>query len=88
MTPRDHIVAYLAVLDSMRDRIDTEYTAMADALIGRLDDAGFVIVPRKATEAMDSVGYVAIDMHTDASGPLQDAATKVWDAMVEEGTKP
>jgi len=44
--PRDCIVGYLAALDQMRNQIDLEYGKMADALIDRLSDAGFLIMPR------------------------------------------
>lgn len=81
MTPREVIVSYLAVLNQMQHQIDLEYDKMAGALVDRLSDAGFVIVPRKATQAMLKAiqpGYAS----------EYASAESHWDAMIAEATKP
>lgn len=45
-TPRGCIIGYLSILDHFKDQIDLNYGQLADALIKRLRDAGFVIAPR------------------------------------------
>lgn len=73
MTPREVIVAYLAVLNQMQHQIDLEYDKMAGALVDRLSDAGFVIVPRIAMPEMATT--TAINIQPD-------------EAFVVEITKP
>lgn len=86
MTPREVIAAYLAVLNQMQHQIDLEYDKMAGALVDRLSDAGIVMVPRKATEAMVEAGRK--DCQDDQSHYGDATARAVWNTMIAEATKP
>lgn len=104
MTPREVIIAYLAALNQIQHQIDLEYDKMAGALIDRLSDAGFVIVPRKATEAMHKAaqdhpvsevvnGMIGLAAVHGAFMPTEFHSPNTplhcwWNAMIQEATKP
>jgi len=53
-------------------------TFMCETLLKSLNDAGFVVVPKDPTEAMDDAG----DKHVYSEGGYSTDVVDVWKAMV------
>ena len=64
--------------------------AAIDAYEAALEAAGYVMVPREATEAMElAAADATIGTHTDAiSTYLTFGAKNIWSAMIEAATNP
>ena len=81
MTADDVIAAWVPWSAGEAGRYSTKLAAAAE-LRRRLDEAGFVIVPRVATEAM-----IKHSGNTPMTGVLACLSEQVWNAMIRQSQR-